>query len=234
MSSQEGVTVIIPTLNEEAHLERCLESLNLFSETLRDGSLEVLIADGGSSDRTSQIARRYPHTKVLQVERGRAQQMNAAAKAASQSLLLFLHADSVVPENALLELRQVMQEEEVVAGAFGFRLDADGVLFRIIEWGTRIRSQVFRVPYGDQGIFVRRACFEQVGGYPEQPILEDLELWRKLRRLGKTKILPSSILTSSRRWTERGVLKTTGLNWLVVILNWCGASPERLRAVRDF
>lgn len=228
---QNSVTIIIPTLNEEEHLGACLKSLALTREM---EEVEVLIADGGSEDRTEEIALQFPHTRVLQVARGRAQQMNAAAREAKGSILWFLHADSLLPPNALDVLRQQMRDKEILAGAFGFRLDGDGVLLRVIEWGTRLRSSFFEVPYGDQGIFVRSVCFHEVGGYPEQPILEDLELWRKLKKLGKTSILPLSILTSSRRWTERGVIKTTGLNWLVVVLNWCGASPERLRAVRDF
>jgi len=232
-ASAWGISVLIPVLNEEQNLVRCLDSLS--KEFSKSGTipLEVIVADGGSTDRTREVASAYPEVRLVSARQGRAVQMNEAAALAGYDVLWFLHADSVLPEGAVSLVLETMSAEEMVGGAFGFELDADAWSFRLIEWGVVLRSLIFRVPYGDQGIFVRRETFEAVGGYPEQPILEDLELWRKLRRLGKTRILKPKISTSARRWSERGVLKTTVLNWLVVVLDWCGCSPEKLRSVRD-
>jgi len=156
--------------------------------------------------------------------------MNAGAAAASGSILLFLHADTRLPPGFDSAVRSALEEPGVVAGAFRLRIGAPGGSLRIIERAVAIRSRVLRMPYGDQGIFVRNETFHELGGFPELPVMEDFEFVRRLRRRGKIRIVSLSAITSGRRWRELGPWRTTWINQKVILGYYLGISPERLAA----
>lgn len=162
-------------------------------------------------------------------ERGRGRQMNAAARQAQGDVLLFLHADTELPAEALKEISLLMEKNEVVAGAFDLGIKSQRFIFRVIEGVASFRSRVSRIPFGDQAIFVRRDYFNEIGGYSEIPLMEDVEIMRRIKRRGdKIVIINKKVMTSPRRWEEEGILYCTLRNWLIQILYYFGVSPERL------
>lgn len=215
------VSVIVPALNEGAGIAACLESA-------RQGSPhELIVVDGGSADDTVEIAKTAGAT-VLLSRPGRARQMNAGAARASGSVLLFLHADTVLPGGWACQVAAGLGRAGVTAGAFRFGLTEDFPGRRLVEWATNLRCRWFQMPYGDQGLFLRRSVFEELGGYRELPILEDYVLVTALRRRGRIELLPDAIRTSGRRWRRMGFVRTTVLNRLVIAGFRCGVSPARL------
>ena len=217
------ISVIIPTLNEADYLPRALGSL-------RDAeNLEVIVADGGSTDGTSEMAHREG-CRVLRSPPGRAAQMNAGAGAASGSILLFLHADTCLPPGFDSAVLAALQEPGAVAGAFRLRIGAPGPSLRLIEQAVDIRSRVLQMPYGDQGIFVLKETFQELGGFAMLPIMEDFEFVRRLRRRGRIRIASLCVTTSGRRWQELGSWRTTWINQKVILGYCLGVSPERLAA----
>ncbi len=215
------ISVIIPTLNEAATI---LPTLGKVDEGF---NVECIVADGGSMDNTKEIAQKFSH--FMKCERGRSAQQNAGAAAATGEILLFLHADTELPDNWDFIIRSELKKPRVSLGAFRFgvkeRLHGIGA----VEWGTNVRSRVFQIPYGDQGLFLRRKIFETVDGFPEQPILEDVELVRRARRVGKIVTVQETAFTSVRRWKKRGVIRTTLLNQLILFFAALGISPQKLR-----
>ncbi len=216
------ISVIVPTLNEAATLARTLEKVN---EAFR---VECIVADGGSCDQTERLAREGV-ARFITSERGRAAQMNAGAAAAAGELLLFLHADTELPDNWDFIIRAALSGPSVALGAFRFGVKQRLRGIGLVERGTRIRSRLFRMPYGDQGQFMRRKTFETIGGFPVQPILEDVELVRRARRLGRIVTVPETALTSGRRWQTLGVVRTTLRNQQILAGYALGISPETLR-----
>ena len=222
-SSAARISVIIPTFNEADYLPRTLASL-------RDAeNLEVLVVDGGSNDGTTEIAERKGY-RVLRSPPGRALQMNAGARAASGSILLFLHGDTCLPPGFDSTVLLALQKPGVVAGAFRLRIDAPGLSLRAIERAVSIRSRVLQMPYGDQGLFVHRNTFEELGGFATLPIMEDFEFVRRLRRRGGIWIASLPAITSGRRWQELGPWRTTWINQKVILGYHLGVSPEQLAA----
>ena len=219
-----SVSAIIPTFNEERSLRACLDSLVQLPK-----SIEILLVDGGSSDSTCEIAKSYPTVKVLTSTRGRAFQMNAGAAAAGGEIFWFIHADSIVPPSSLEAIAGAFRQEAgLIGGAFRFGLDAQGLAYRVLEFGVYLRNRFFCIPYGDQAMFVTREVFFALGGFPEAPILEDLKFWRRLKKFGTVRILAPCVLTSARKWRMNGLFSTTLRHWIVVVLDWLGASPERI------
>lgn len=218
------ISVIIPTLNEEASIAATLKSL--VSQNLKAESLEVIVADGGSSDRTVEIARRV--VKVVASRPGRGCQMNSGADAASGDILLFLHADTILPANWHEGIISAMTDERVVGGAFSLSIESGRLSHRIIAASANARSRFLGLPYGDQGIFVRKAIFEIMGGYKDLPIMEDVDLVSRLKRLGRLVLLRDKVKTSARRWEKEGVFFTTLRNWLLMTLYSLGVPPVRL------
>ena len=216
------ISVIIPTLNEAATI----------GETLRrvrsSGSCEVIVVDGGSDDGTPELARPQADL-VLSAGRGRATQMNVGARAASGQVLLFLHADTVLPPDFPALLENALRNPRVVGGRFDVRLDAEGRLFRIIETLMNLRSRVSRIATGDQAIFVRSRTFLELGGYREAELMEDLELSYRLKRQGELACLRERVVTSARRWQRDGIVRTIGLMWLLRFLYFIGVSPSYLK-----
>ncbi|MGB9619788.1 MAG: TIGR04283 family arsenosugar biosynthesis glycosyltransferase, partial [Armatimonadota bacterium] len=152
----------------------------------------------------------------------------AGAQAASGSILLFLHADTRLPERFDEHVRRALRQPRVVAGAFRLRIDGPEPALRLIEWGTYFRSRYLQMPYGDQALFLKAPIFHALGGFPDLPIMDDFVLVRRLRRLGRIVILPVPVVTSSRRWQELGVWRTTWINQKVIAGYYLGVAPRRL------
>ncbi|MBI3795739.1 MAG: TIGR04283 family arsenosugar biosynthesis glycosyltransferase [Deltaproteobacteria bacterium] len=216
------VSVIIPTLNEAEGIAQVITRVR------QAGECQLIVVDGGSSDETLEIAHCHADV-VLSSPRGRARQMNVGAQVATGTVLLFLHADTVLPQRFPTLLALALADPEVVGGRFDVRLDASGWPFRMIETMMNFRSRLTRISTGDQAIFVRRETFLAVGGYPEVELMEDLELSRKLKRMGKIACLRTKVVTSARRWQRDGMLKTIVLMWTLRLGHSLGVPPERLK-----
>jgi len=221
------ISVVVPALDEERALPDLLDGL-----LACEGPLEVLVVDGGSGDRTIEIARSYPGVRVLDGPRGRASQMNHGARAARGKILWFLHADSRVPHGATRLIRDSLADPSVALGAFRFSVDSPRPVFRLIEAGVRLRIAVFRLPYGDQGFFLRRRTFDEAGGFEEIPIMEDVHLVRSLRRRGRVVVLSQPLATSPRRWGAGGILAVTLRNVALAVADRLGVSPRSLARSR--
>ena len=217
------VSVIIPALNEEVRIQRSIESAHTA------GACEVIVVDGGSSDRTVEIARQMNAT-VQVTKPGRAEQQNSGASLASGDVLLFLHADCRLAESSVREISsRLVGNEKVIAGCFRQRIDRSGCRYRALEAGNLWRVRILKWAYGDQGIFVRREVFEAIGGFAEVQLMEDLLLMKTLKRRGSIIILDSPLTVSARRWENRGVLSQTIRNWSLVAALHMGVSTKLLR-----
>lgn len=218
------ISVIIPCLDEEGVIAATLSSCP------PDSQIEVIVADGGSNDSSIEIAR-ASGARVIQAAAGRASQMNAGAEASTGDILLFLHADTRLPANFKSAVGKCLSAPGTVAGAFRLRIEGRGLIFRLIEAMANMRSKILGIPYGDQALFMGRQTFFGQGGFPGLPIMEDLEMMRRLRHRGAIRICPEAILTSGRRWHTLGPIRTTLLNQFLVAAYLLGVSPERLSAI---
>jgi rSAM/selenodomain-associated transferase 2 len=205
------ISIIIPTLNEEETISQCLETVVDIS------GIEVIVADGGSTDRTVEIAGQHRDVKIVSSEMGRSIQMNKGAGYARGEILLFLHADCVLSREVVLNVRNVFEGRSFVGGAFKIRLLSDKFLYQLIEKGINFRSKFFKLPYGDQGLFVKRSVFEELGGFREMPNCEDLDFMCRLKRNGKIIILNERISSSIRRWENHGILRTSLRNQFLLV-----------------
>lgn len=218
------VSVVIPVLDEEARIERQLRAL-----TEQGSWHEVVVVDGGSRDRTVERARGFRGVRVIESPRGRALQMNAGARAATGDVLLFLHADVELPPDAREQVTAALADPATVAGGFRTWTVEDGRSSRLgpLLHLADLRSRYTGLPYGDQAIFVRAGVFERIGGYPDQMLMEDLELGRRLRRSGKIRTVPSSVRVSGRRFQSRPIYYFLLVNVLPVLYR-AGLPPARL------
>ncbi len=196
-------SIIIPTFNEEENIGRCLETV------VNIPGIEVIISDGGSTDKTVEMAGGYRDVKVVSSIRGRGAQMNAGASYAHGEILLFLHADSILSREVILKIPCVFKNNSIVGGAFKIRLLSDRLSYRLIEAGINFRSRLLKLPYGDQGLFVKRSVFKKLGGFGGMDVCEDLDFIWRLKKLGEIAILDEDILSSVRRWENSGVLRTS-------------------------
>lgn len=216
------ISIIVPTLNEARNITDTLQPL----QRLRWAGHELVVADGGSVDRTRELARPLAD-RVTLVARGRARQMNAAAVACTGELLWFLHADTQASFGAVDQLLAA-----VAAGAewgwFDVRLSGHGRSLRLVEWSMNRRSRLTRIATGDQGIFVSRRLFQAVGGFPDIPLMEDVALSKALKQRARPHCLSGPLTTSSRRWEEFGVWRTVLLMWRLRLAYWLGADPAEL------
>jgi rSAM/selenodomain-associated transferase 2/rSAM/selenodomain-associated transferase 1 len=221
-SGRSGISVIIPTLNEAAVLGQTLQSARS-----SDG-VEIIVADGGSRDRTREIAA-GAGALFLEAAGGRAAQLNAGAAMARGPILLFLHADSLLPEGYAGAVRAALEDPATVAGAFRFRTDWTGTAMRLVEWGTNIRSARLQLPYGDQGLFLEKRLLAELGGFAPLSIMEDFDLVRRLRRRGRIVTLRDEVVTSARRWKDLGFLRTLIVNQIMIAGYFLGLPNEALR-----
>jgi uncharacterized protein len=218
------ISVIIPTLNEGRLVQKALKSA-------RQNGVEVIVVDGRSRDDTAAVAIDLGAT-VITTDPGRARQMNAGAAIATGEILLFLHADTCLPENFVALVEQTLSQ--AIAGAFELKIDAELPGLRWVEWGVKWRSRLFRLPYGDQAIFLKAVTFRALGGFADLPIMEDFNFIRRLRSLGRVAIVPAAVLTSGRRWQKLGILQTTLRNQQVILAYFLGIDREKIaRWYRD-
>ena len=215
------LSVIIPTYNEAS----CLADTLTAAKALK-GDFEIVVVDGGSSDATTQIARELGVT-VAQAPRGRASQMNYGSALAHGEVLLFLHADTRLPKNTYPLIISIFSDPKVVGGCFRLSFDADRFGLRFSAFFTHFSLPIFH--YGDSSYFVRTQVFRELQGYRSYPIMEDLDLWLRLRRRGKLKVLKEPVVTSSRRFLRNGVFKQQTLGIALVLLFLLGVSPNRLK-----
>jgi len=221
------LSVVIPALNEAAGIGTTLGAL----QALRARGVELVLVDGGSSDDTAALSRPWVD-QLLRTERGRAHQMNAGAAVARGNVLVFLHADTRLPPNA----------DALVLGAIGggaswgrfdVVIEGEARLLQLVSRLMNMRSRFTGIATGDQAIFATRKAFDEAGGFPAQPLMEDIELSRRLKRIARPACLRAKVCTSGRRWEQRGVLRTILLMWWLRWRYWCGASPHQLaRAYR--
>jgi len=220
--SRPALSIIIPALDEEAAIGATLRALEGVP------GCEIIVADGGSRDATRAIAAAHEGVGCIACARGRAAQMNAGAAAARGDIFLFLHADSILAAAAAARLADALAARpESPGGAFRFALDSRRARYRLIELGVSIRTRLFHLPYGDQGLFARRAAFEALGGFRELSRGEDLDFVLRLRRLGPLYFPRDTIVTSARRWERDGFARTTLSNWRCLARLAMGRSPRR-------
>jgi len=218
------ISVIIPTVNEAENIAACIRRARLCP------SAQIIVADGGSVDQTISNAR-LCGAEIFPCRRGRGAQMNCGAEAAAGEYLLFLHADTLLPDGYEMEVERVLSKQDTVAGAFHFSVDDRRMFFRILEKAVTVRSTWFGLPWGDQAIFTTRRAFNGAGGFSEQPLMEDVDFILKMKRTGRIGLASSSVLTSARRWQKLGVARTMFLNQLFLISYFAGVPPERLAEI---
>jgi rSAM/selenodomain-associated transferase 2 len=220
------LAIVIPVLNEAAEIETLLAPM----QALRRRGHEIILADGGSDDGTP--ARAEPLVdRVVQSPPGRARQMNAGAAVATRDILFFLHADSRLPDDFALRIADALQQRQQRWGRFDIRLAGDRFMFRVVEWFMNQRSRRTGISTGDQGLFVERALFETMGGFPAIPLMEDIAITDRLRKIEPPICLSARIVTSTRRWEKNGVWRTIWLMWRLRFAYWRGADPADLARI---
>lgn len=217
------ISIIVPMLNERHVLPQRLTELKKH----RRCGCEVILVDGGSQDGSVELARESGF-EVLSSPPGRARQMNAGARSARGDVLLFLHADTGLPAAAVMLIRRAFADESRTWGFFAIQIEGRSPLLRVIAFLVSHRSRLSGIATGDQGIFVRRKIFERLNGFPEQPLMEDIEMSRRLKRSARPIYLPARVITSGRRWESRGIGRTIALMWALRFGYWIGVPPESL------
>jgi rSAM/selenodomain-associated transferase 2 len=222
----ERISIIIPVLNEVKNIRVAIDSIFPSENT------EVIVVDGGSSDGTIEVVKELG-IMLLYSTAGRAAQMNLGAQNATSDILVFLHADTRLPlgydDLIRTALGNICRSDRLpIAGAFALEIDDRSRHFRWVEWGVKYRSRFLKMPYGDQGIFLRAKVFDEVGGFPDLPIMEDFELMRRLQKLGSVAIIEQPVITSARRWLQQGIFKTTLINQLMILGYLMGVDLDRL------
>ena len=215
------ISIIIPAVDEGDIIDDSLAAVTGVA------GVETIVVDGGSRDRTREVAAARG-ARIIASELGRAVQMNRGAAAARGEILLFLHADCLLPGGFVNLIRSTLAADHTAAGAFRLVIDAPHLSLRILEQLVYWRSQFLQMVYGDQALFMTAAMFHTLGGFPELPIMEDFELVRRLRRYGRIAILDQAVTTSARRWQRLGLFRTTMINQLIVAAYLLGVDPQRL------
>lgn len=218
-------SIIIPVLNEA---ERINSLVHYLREHFSENCYEIIIVDGDPQGGTIN-AIRDSSVICIRSPKGRGLQMNAGAATARGEILIFLHADTTLPENALEKISRALQGKDFIGGAFDLKIDSDKLFLRYISVRASHRSRLNRIPYGDQAIFIRKNYFDQISGFREIPLMEDVDLMRRIKKDGKKIIiLPDKVITSARRWESDGALYTTLRNQIILGLFYLGVSPHKL------
>ena len=218
-----ALSIIVPALDEAEGIERALAPL----QAMRARGVEVIVVDGASRDATKARAAALCD-RVLDAPRGRASQMNAGARASRGEVLVFVHADTGLPERAPEAIGAALAATGRAWGRFDVRIEGGGPLLGLVGAAMNLRSRVTGIATGDQALFVRRAAFEAVGGYPEIALMEDVALSAALKRVSRPACLRERVATSGRRWERRGMLRTIALMWRLRLAYALGADPQRL------
>jgi rSAM/selenodomain-associated transferase 2 len=221
-SSNVAVSVIVPVLNEAAGIDFFLRALLRYT-----GAFEVIVVDGGSTDGTPVLVHQYPRVRLINGGAGRAKQMNEGAARARGDILLFLHADSVLPEGACACIGHIMSDNTVIGGSFTLAFDRRSLLLDVYSRFSRINHVFFT--YGDQGLFVRRAAFRAINGFKEMPLMEDVEIQTRLRKMGRFVKVPEPVITSARRFVRGGILRQQLRNIALVCFYHAGVAPRILK-----
>ena len=201
------VSLIIPVYNEEKTIYSTLDKLSFYKD------VEIVVVDGGSSDRTQELVSKFP-VRAIDTVKSRAHQLNEGAKQSRGSVLLFLHADCFLEENTLEQIKDCLNSG-YIGGCLSQRIDSDKLIYRLIEGSGNIRAKLFKIFYGDQAIFVRRDIFFDLGGFDRFELFDDVVFSQKLKKRGKVCVLNEKIYASARRWEKQGIAKTTFANWLL-------------------
>lgn len=214
------LSIVIPTLNEAPRIGAAIDRARAL------GPLEVIVADGGSTDET--LAAASAADRVISAPRGRAAQQNAGAAASRGGVLLFLHADCWLDAKAAPQIAAALADPRRAGGCFRQRIDSAGFRYRALEWGNALRVRLWGLAYGDQAIFVRRTLFEKLGGFPVLSLMEDLFFMKRLRCEGSIALAEGPLHVSARRWQHQGVIRQTARNWCLTALAGAGIPPDRL------
>lgn len=223
------ISIIVPVLNEAEQLPELL----LHLQQWKNQSCDIIVVDGGSSDHSLQLLEKSSFT-ILHSERGRARQMNLGAQFAQSNILLFLHADTRLPENAKKLVLAALASEQEHWGRFDVALRAENqtfyqqTMYAIISWFINQRSRLSGIATGDQAIFVKHSTFTSIGGFVEQPLMEDVELCRQLKKIASPICLKEKVTTSARRWQSKGVWRIIWLMWSLRFAYWRGVSADEL------
>ena len=216
-----SISIIIPVYNEADTIATTLEQLIPYPGE------EILVVDGGSKDQTREIVAAFP-ARLLSSPAGRGVQLHQGALAARGEILLFLHADTLLPRDWTTHVDQILARPRTAAGAFRLGIDSRKKGFRLIELGANLRSHLRQKPYGDQALFMLRETYFQAGGFPDWPLMEDVALVRQLRKIGRIRLARARVTTSARRWERLGLVRTTLRNQLIQAASLMGVSPGRL------
>ena len=225
MRTDFDFSIVIPVLNEAESINFVINQINTIS---RDFKVEIIVADGDKNLSTNAAIEDKSVIKLSSLP-GRSVQMNTGAEAACGDIILFLHADTILPDNAFHEMADAMADPSYVGGAFSLGFASNSSAMRFIAWVANIRTKITRVPFGDQAIFLRREYFLSIGGFKEIPLMEDVELMNRIKKHGdRIRLIPSRVRTSARKWEREGVFRTNMRNWSIQIMYLLGVSPERL------
>jgi len=217
-------SIIVPVFHEGERINDLIECVNRLDS---DGNAEIIIVDG-TEEKDTLTAIRSSHVIKISSARGRAKQMNAGASISRGEILIFLHADTELPVHALRKIGSFIEQTKYVGGAFDLGIKSDKLIFKVIGTLSSLRSRLNRVPLGDQAIFIRREYFNKMGGYKEIPLMEDVELLRRIKKSGdRIRIFNDRVMTSPRRWEKEGVIYCTLRNWVLQALYLLGVSPEK-------
>jgi rSAM/selenodomain-associated transferase 2 len=216
------ISIIIPTLNEETHIAKALtHALKL------KGNFEILVVDGGSNDRTLEIVKDFPRVQRLDAPKGRALQMNLGARQAEGDVLVFLHADTILPQETYASIGQLCKAKETVGGSFRLVVDDPNPIFKVYTWCSRWNLEFFT--YGDHALFIKKSVFDTITGFKPIPFMEDVEIQHRLRREGRFKKSKLAVVTSGRRFQKNGLIFQITVDFLLVMLFKLGVSPKRLK-----
>lgn len=223
------ISIIIPAYNESTTIGMTLRQIIKCIPK----EFEVIVIDGNSADNTEQIVKSFNQVRLLKCSKGRSTQMNFGAQNASNEILLFLHADTVMNSTGIQRLTEKLRSKDVVWGWFSIRLDQDKLVYRAIETLANLRARITGTPLGDHAIFVKKDIFNEVGGFPDIPLFEDLEFVKNIKRISSGTRINASVTTSVRRFQNSGILNTVIRMWMIRLFYYLGFSTRRLAAFYD-